>query len=248
MAPEQDVKSPSTDAAVSSLAKRLQGLLHETRHANRVSLIGGVVLAIFIAAYMHFLIVGRLEVYIKDPATIATLIRVSAEQHVPQVMRELERSLKTNAPEMIAQARTQLMTALPETRKAIEKQAVETIVKEVRAVIQGNLDKVVDDMVRNQKGKLEPLIAKASSEDGVHKLTEEFTHLFEEGLGKPFRDRLEEGKYVQRLRHMAEYMRRLRTAKDLTPKEQVEREWVEHGVSTIAHLLHITVKGDKAKP
>jgi hypothetical protein len=248
MASDQISQTTDVDQASARLVKRLEGLLAATRRSNRVTLIVGVVLAVVIAGYMHLLIVSPIEEYVHQPSTIAVLVRQSAERQVPEVVRQLKTGLKKSAPEMVRDMRIKAVKALPGFRAEFEKQLVEAAAKEVRAVLQANLDKLVNDMLKDQKEKLDPIIAKATDDDGVRKLTEEFEKVFSDGLGKPLKDVLDKGKFTQNLKGMSDYLRRLRTAKDLTPKEAYEKTVVEDFMNTLAHIVHKTAKDPTGDP
>jgi len=248
MASEESAQTQDVQRAADGLASRLEGLVAEVQRSNRTTIIVGIILAVVIALYMHLLIVNRLEKYIKEPDTIAALIRTSAQQQIPELINELRTSLRSNAQQYVADGRKALMTQVPKFRKNLEKRVVNGAAKEMRAVLQGGLDKIVDDMIKNQKDKLDPLIAKAADDEGVSILTDEFEKLFEEGLGEPLKARLDKGKYVKRMKDMAAYLRRLRTAKDLRPKEEYEKELLTEAVATLARIMKKTVTGDKAVP
>jgi len=240
MSASDNLQTQSLGRSLDVLEERLRGQLADLVKANRLFMIIGILLALVMGIYLHF-ITGELNKYVMDPGTMASFVRLNAQQRMPQVIEELERSLTANAPAMVQEARVKFIGELPRLRTEMEKRLVDMLAKEIMVALQGHLDKAVDGMIRDDKAKLEPLIISASSEEGLSNLTLEFEKLFQKGAGEMLRAKLDED-YNKELAKMVEYMRRLRTAKDLTPMEEYESRIVRDAVGAVANIVTETAK------
>ena len=89
--------------------------------------------------------------------------------------------------------------------------------------------------VGKDKEKLDPLILRATDEKGADALRAEFEKRFRAGIGEQLAEKLKP--HDADLKEAVKQLRRLRTAEDLSAKEQYERDVVQDVVGTLAVVL-----------
>lgn len=248
MAPEQlipqgSARTEGADSSAADLEKRLEKMLRSVRKANRTVLIVGIILALVIGLYLHVLL-SEVNSYLGEPTQMAKVATGLLLARIPGVSESLEVTLKRDADKIVAQLRAKVVEGLPALRKELETRAVKVLARELTGLIQARLDNVMKDMLRNDKEKLQPLIAKAARKGGAQALTAEFVKVFDEGLGKPLREELEK-RHNRDLRMMLAKLRRLRLGRNLSDDEKYEKRLVTDVVKGLADLM---VEAGKPKP
>jgi len=246
-----DNSAPAGDLenAVASLEERIARQVAALRNGNRVFLIIGIVLAIAIFVWLS-LVTNKLNSYLREPETLAHLFLDAAGDKLDPALNELKKNLADNRQKNVEAARKELMKQLPSQRVQLEKTLVKRLTREIVTVLQAHLDDIVKDMIKEDKDKLNPLIDKASSDQGQAELTKEFTELFAKGVGEPLKDELDKD-YNKTLDDMLNYLRKLRTSRNLSPKEEYEKERITEFMIMLANLLSETAEdplGMEKKP
>jgi len=229
------------EQAVAKVEAAFQKQLAEMRAANRTFLIVGIVLAIGVAAYLH-VITSHLASYIEEPKTLAAFVRAGAEGQIPVMISELKTSLKRNAPGMVSDVRASLMSEAPALRQEAETKVAKMLVQESMGVLKASVDSLVKDAIKNDRKKLEPVISQAIAQPQA--LATELESMFTKGLAQPLKEQLDKD-HNKKLREIRDYLRRLRVGKDLTPREQYEKEQIVDFVGAFANLLEESVKASK---
>jgi len=234
MAAEEVSRNAELEHSVAELEQRLGRQLAATVRATRILMVVGVVLAAAIAIYLHVTL-GRLQEMIGDPDTMAVAMRQQAERQIGPVMQDLERTLRQNAPKIVANVREEVLRKLPQVREKAEKQLVDYLVTHLSATIDSRLDEVVHDVFEKNKDALTPLIDKAVDPEGKAKLAAEFERLFDEALGKSLDAEL--AKTDESLKLIRDRLRYLRTAPRLSALEQEEKEILTGWVLLISKAM-----------
>ena len=215
--------------------------LADMRAANRTFLIAGIVLAAAIAAYLHVIAIS-LASYIEEPKTLAAFVRAGAEGQIPLMISELKTSLKHNAPGMVSDVRASLVSEVPALRAEAETRIAKRLVQETMGILKAQLNPLVKNAVTNDRKKLDPLINQAATQPEA--LTKELESVFVAGLAKPIKEDLDK-EHNKKLRDIRDYLRRLRTGKNLTMREEYEKDQIADFVGAFANLLEESVKASK---
>jgi len=237
MSPEQDARRSDPTQVLSEAQDELSRELARILRGTRIMFVVGIVLAAVIAVYLHW-ILGELGSMIAEPDTMAIAVRQQVEKQIPEVMTELEKSLSENAPGMVADARATLIQRLPEINREGQARLSAYIAEQVAGKLGAELDKMIQDIIRDNKKEMDALIDKSLEEGGAAKLKAEFEKLFADAIGESLDAALEETN--ARLTHHRDHLRHLRTAEKLTPWEEEEKELVTAWVILIANTLEET--------
>ena len=234
MSPQEDARPADPAPVLKEVQGELSRELARIVRGTRIMLVVGIVLAIVIAVYLHW-ILGELGSMIAEPDTMAIAVRRQVEQQIPEVVTELERSLSENAPNMVADARATLMRRLPELNREAQARLAVYIAEQVAAKLGAELDKMTEDIIRDNKKEIDALIDKSLEEGGAAKLKAEFEKLFADAIGESLDAALEETN--TRLARHRDHLHRLRTAEELNPWEKEEKELVMSWVILVAQAL-----------
>ncbi|HRU05362.1 MAG TPA: hypothetical protein P5137_06260 [Candidatus Brocadiia bacterium] len=229
------------DQAAARVEAAFQKQLADIRAANRMFLIAGIVLAAAIAAYLHIIAIN-LASYIEEPRTLAAFVRAGAEGQIPLMISELKTSLKRNAPGMVSDVRSSLMAELPSVREQAEKSLAKILVNETMGILKAQVTPLIKNAVTNDRKKLEPLINQAATQPDA--LARELESVFVAGLAKPIKEELDKD-HNKKLREIRDYLRRLRAGKNLTMREEYEKEQIADFIGAFAKLLEESVKASK---
>ncbi len=234
MSSQQDAKPADPAPVLKEAQDKLSRELAQIVRGTRITLFAGIVLAVVIAGYLHY-ILGMIAPMVAEPDTVAVLVRQQVEPQIPEVMAELEASLSENAPAMVADARATLMRRIPAISTAAQDRLAVYIAGEVAASVDDDLDRIVETVIRDSKKEIDAIVDKSLEKGGAAKLQAEFEKLFADAIGESLDVALAETN--TKLAGHREHLHHLRTAEKLNPWEEDEKELVTSWVILISKAL-----------
>ncbi|MBM4079789.1 MAG: hypothetical protein FJ278_08825 [Planctomycetes bacterium] len=217
-----EAKVTEVTSAVDALSAQLTQQIQTVRSRTHTLLVVGIIVLAIVVGYLSWL-TSQVRGTVGDPEGLAQLIKTEADNRLPDLLKELERSLKDQAPEVIKTLREALLRELPNVRKTLENQVGETL-DVLMDRLDAEFDPIIDKAIQDHKKDLQPLIAMATDETKAVKLQEKFADILEEQIGFELDEVL--AKFEKSMTAIEKRLDRLHTAKDLTPEEQLEKELI----------------------
>lgn len=208
----------AVDALNAQLTKQIQAA-HSRTHALQVV---GIIFLAIVVAYLSWL-TSKVRGTVGDPEGLAVLIKTKADSRLPDLLEKIERALNDQAPEVVKTVRETLIGEMPKLRTRLENHVGETL-DALMDKLDADMDKTIDEAIRDHKKDLQPLVAKATDPTKAAELQEEFKDIFEDIVGKRFDEHLE--KFDKSMTAIERRLDRLHIGKNLTPEEQLEKELI----------------------
>ena len=142
---DQEARIQEVEKATSDLETRLRDLIAVTDAGRRTTLVVGIILVVIIFSYMTWLTM-RIKEY-TDPKLLAETIDAVVAQ---PAVKELETTLKAEAPEIIRGLREEAVRYIPELRVALEKKIL-TYADQMAAKLESKADEIVVEAIKKHK-------------------------------------------------------------------------------------------------
>ena len=174
---DQEARIQEAEKAASDLETRLRELIAVTDAGRRTTLVVGIILVVIIFSYMTWLTM-RIKEY-TDPKVLAETIDAVVAQ---PAVKELETTLKAEAPEIIRGLREEAVRYIPELRVAAETKIL-GFVDQMSEKLEAKADEILVDAIKKHKQDLAPLIQAAAVPGGAAKLEAAFRDSLEDLIG-----------------------------------------------------------------
>jgi len=174
---DQEARIQEVEKATSDLETRLRDLIAVTDAGRRTTLVVGIILVVIIFSYMTWLTM-RIKEY-TDPKLLAETIDAVVAQ---PAVKELETTLKAEAPEIIRGLREEAVRYIPELRVALEKKIL-TYADQMAAKLESKADEIVVEAIKKHKADLAPLVQAAAVPGNAEKLEAAFRDSLEDLIG-----------------------------------------------------------------
>lgn len=174
---DQEARIQEAEKAASDLETRLRELIAVTDAGRRTTLVVGIILVVIIFSYMTWLTM-RIKEY-TDPKVLAETIDAVVAQ---PAVKELETTLKAEAPEIIRGLREEAVRYIPELRVAAETKIL-SFVDQMSEKLEAKADEILVDAIKKHKQDLAPLIQAAAVPGGAAKLEAAFRDSLEDLIG-----------------------------------------------------------------
>jgi hypothetical protein len=174
---DQEARIQEVEKATGDLETRLRELIAVTDAGRRTTLVVGIILVVIIFSYMTWLTM-RIKEY-TDPKLLAETIDAVVAQ---PAVKELETTLKAEAPEIIRGLREEAVKYIPELRVAAENKIL-GYVDLMAGKLEAKADEIVIDAIKKHKADLAPLIQAAAVPGNAAKLEAAFRDSLEDLIG-----------------------------------------------------------------
>lgn len=239
--PAPKTSAPSAEAALQSLEDRIRKDAAGVRTANMITGIVGIVLAIFLFAYL-----GRLVTRLGDamePKNLAGAILGTILPEVGPVAADIKADLKEGAPKYVGMLFTEAVNYTPTLRKHAEVGAMH-LLDQILAELQKNFKQAIGDVLKKaDKAKLKMAIDTAA-EGKPAELEKILREDLEVLIGMEM-DRILNEKFYPQMKDIERQLDQLLTIPDaqLTLEQQQKKKWI----TTVLFMVE-EAAGESAKP
>lgn len=217
---------------VDALASQIASIKSKTAATTRVMVIVYCIFVVFVFAYTTF-IMSRINELV-TPEGVSTYLRVTLEDQIPDIRKELVKTSKENAPELASYLVSSSQAMIPgveDKLKEIIDMQVEDLIASLKSDVKPEMVKVIHDNAKEINLTAKTLKDQTAANDLARALVGELDREMGKMIGRGFSRR------INILRKDLDFIAR-RPLSELTMKEATERKvimsWVflmEHGVS-----------------
>ncbi len=228
--------TPQTGEAV--VAAYLAEELPKARKAFKRTRIGGIILIVFVGAYMG--VISTIMVNFFQPKAAAEVATGMLAQHVASDGPVLAARIEWEIPHLIHEVPDYLITELPVYRKELQ-QSLETEYETYCNSLSKNLGDQLDRLIDEHKAEIKTLLENASDRDTIRKTLPDFDKVINESLknnveGQALKEHIDE--MAAALKEVEKRMDRLANGSNLTPEEQKARQ----ALAMLAKVIQTTAK------
>ena len=218
MADEIEGKLQEVERSLGTLESRMREQVAAAESSKRTTLVVGVILVILVFASLTYTTINvRREM---EPKVLAETVQALAGQQI----EPLKQSLLAQKEDVITGLREQAIAVVPDLRKKAEAATVDMIDANI-GKLDGKVDEIITEMLKQHKGTLQPLIEAAGTKGNDEELAEAFKVSLEELVGAKMDEVLVE--FNKAMDVVEAKLDRLAMEDDkLTPEELFEKEMV----------------------
>jgi len=237
---DQEARIQEVEKATGDLETRLRDLIGVTDASRRTTLVVGIILVVIIFSYMTWLTM-RIKEY-SDPKVLAETIDAVVAQ---PAVKELETTLKAEAPEIIKGLREEAVRYIPELRVAAENKIL-GFVDVMAAKLEAKADEIVMDAIKKHKADLAPLIQAAAVPGNAAKLEAAFRDSLEDLIGPKLDEVM--GEFTKTMTMIETKLDRFaKTPEDkLMPEELLEKRLVQEVLNFLDDVPNMVGPGATA--
>lgn len=222
MSENEEKVAGSTDKVLSTEIEELEKILSDKMEAREKSLktgfkirVGFLIFAVCYCAFLYHLAYG----FTSDEAIM--MMRAELDAQLPTMQADAIENMKKSAPEVVDTFSKNLVSSIPDMRRSLQDEVLQATSENIVEIEKG-LNDMCNSMLADTKAELDKMGTKMTTAEKVKRLGQEMSvKMFEEsreivdGVAK---------EYTKEIRQVNDEIKRLQTAKNLTPKEKHQKE------------------------
>ena len=212
---------------LAQIQKKVDGILSQInsdikrkKNTMLVSVVGGIILLIIVFIYFSW-IKGLIQ-EVLEPKGLMLMGRDKIERMLPEVSKNLEESLKKEAPNIAKYSSQQILLAIPDGRKYLENQFIMKTEEAIDSLVT-EFDKMVSDALMENRSTITAFMRDASDPVKKEQLTQDIYQSlklqFSQDDIKPDID-----SYTKALQNLNKKIKYLYEEEDLTEEEALVRD------------------------
>jgi len=164
---------------VEAINARLESDIKKKKNTMIITIIGGIILLIVV--FIYFSYIKSLIKEVMEPQGLMIYGRDQIQKVLPQISKELEKSLKEEAPAVAKYSSEQLLKNIPKGREVLEREFINKTEEALDQFV-GEFDKVVTDAIDQNRTTIvgfmkdagDPVKKEKLAEDIYNSLKEQF--------------------------------------------------------------------------
>ncbi len=202
---------------IDAIEKRLDSDIRRKKNSMLVSVVGGLILLVVVLIYFGF-IKGLIR-EVLEPTGLMLMARDRIQKTIPDVSKEVEKTLTQKAPVLAAETRQKIVAAIPEGREYLESQLNFKVDQALDGIVV-EFDKVVTSAITENKDDIVRLLKDIQDPTKKAELTEQVYVALEDQFNQPY-IKADLESYTNVLIRLDKKINHLYDEKDLTEEEQI---------------------------